>query len=64
FRWQIGIPPNTTADVYVPAHRVSDVTEGKTPASRASGVRFLRQEEGYAVFAVGAGTYLFSAASR
>ena len=62
FLWQVGIPVNASAEVCVPAGKAEDVTEGGTPASRAPGVRFLRQEQGYAVFAVGAGTYAFRSA--
>jgi len=63
FHWDVRIPANTSAEVWVPAARSEKVTEGGTPAARAGGVRFLRQEEGYAVFAVGAGTYAFRAAA-
>ena len=61
FLWRIGIPVNTTAEVSVPAAHAEDVTEGGGPASHAPGVRFVRQDAGYAVFAVGAGTYEFKA---
>ena len=59
FRWSVGIPANTTAEVCVPSAGPGEVTEGGIAAARASGVRFLRQEAGYTVFAVGGGTYEF-----
>ncbi len=46
------IPANTTALVYVPG--------GKAEDAREAGVRYLRQEDGAAVFEVGGGRYRFS----
>jgi alpha-L-rhamnosidase len=56
----ITIPANTTATVCVPASDVSKVREGNALAKRVSGVRYLRQEAGNAVFEVGSGTYKFT----
>ncbi|MGH2947911.1 MAG: family 78 glycoside hydrolase catalytic domain [Solirubrobacteraceae bacterium] len=61
FRLEVTIPVNTTATVAVPADDVSSVTEGGVPAVDAPGVRFLRMEDGYAVFEVGSGKYRFEA---
>ena len=60
----VTVPPNTSAAVYVPAKRAEDVTESGKPAARAEGVKFLRMEDGAAVFEVVAGRYAFSAASN
>ncbi len=60
FRWTITIPPNTTATIYVPAKDAHDVTEGDAPATQAHGVRFLKMEEGRAIFSVGSGSYHFA----
>jgi alpha-L-rhamnosidase len=60
FVWQITVPPNTTATVYVPAADTERVLEGTSPASRAVGVRYLRTEAGAAVFVVGSGNYTFT----
>jgi hypothetical protein len=57
----VTIPPNTTATVYVPATEPGEVMEGARPANRATGVRFLRANEGYAVFEVESGHYEFTA---
>jgi alpha-L-rhamnosidase len=59
FRWNISVPANTTATVYVPAKRVESVTEGGKAADRAAGVQFLRTEQGRAVLKVGSGEYSF-----
>jgi alpha-L-rhamnosidase len=57
----VSIPANTTAEIWVPTTAPSGVTEGAKPAGDVPGVRLLRQEPGYAVFAVGSGTYAFAA---
>ena len=60
FTWQITVPANTSATVYVPAADGADVREGDGTAEQASGVRFLRREGNAAVYEVGAGTYQFT----
>ena len=64
FLWNVAVPPNTTATIYVPADEAASVTEGNRPAGRAEGVRFLRMEAGSAIYSVGSGTYAFRSASR
>jgi alpha-L-rhamnosidase len=71
----VTIPVNTTAVVYIPAKDEAGVTEsgpstsllrqdsgqvraGK-PAAKADGVKFLRMENGAAVYEVGSGAYQF-----
>ena len=63
FVWNVAIPPNTTATVYVPAKDARAVTEQRHPAAEAKGVRFLRMESGSAVYSVGSGAYSFRSAS-
>ncbi len=60
-RLDVRIPANTTATVYVPAKDVASVMEGVRPASGATGVKFLRMEDGTAVFLVQSGAYSFAA---
>ena len=55
----VTIPANTTATVCVPATDADSVTEGGKPAAQAQGVRYLRLENGLAVYEVGSGTYAF-----
>ena len=55
----ITIPPNTTATVYVPAKDAAVVTESGKPVAEAKGVKFLRMENGAAVYEIGSGTYQF-----
>lgn len=55
----VTIPANTTATVYVPARDAADVTEGGKIMDKAVGVKFLKVENGSAVYSVGSGSYRF-----
>lgn len=55
----VSIPPCTTATVYVPAKDPSEVTENGKPVGDAEGVKFLRMQNGAAVYTVGSGSYRF-----
>jgi len=59
---EVTVPINTTATVYVPvAGKDADtVTESGKPASKAKGIKFLRMENGAAVYEAGSGIYRFS----
>jgi len=48
----------------VPTTDVKSVTESSKPAGQAQGVKFLREEEGNAVFAVESGSYTFASEWR
>lgn len=61
FRLNVTVPPNTSAVVHVPAPGVAGVRESGRAATHAAGVRFLRFENGRAVFEVGGGRYEFAA---
>jgi len=60
FDWQIEVPANTTATVFVPAKSIERVLESGMFARNAPGVKFLRMENGRAVFNVGSGKYHFT----
>ena len=62
FHWNITVPANTTATVYLPAEDAEAVTESGKPASEAEGVKFLRVEKNRAVYEVSAGSYGFVSA--
>jgi len=62
FDWQITVPPNTTATIYIPTADAASVTESGKPIKQVKGVTFLRQEAGAAIYTIGAGTYRFHAA--
>ena len=59
FRWNVTVPANTTATVYVPAKNAESVTEDGKLAAQAKGVKLVKMENGRAVFSVGAGNYRF-----
>ena len=61
FPWKIIVPANTTATIHVPTNDAAKVTEGGAAAEKATGVKFLRTEEGRAVYKLGSGTYKFTA---
>jgi alpha-L-rhamnosidase len=56
---EVTIPANTTATVYIPAKDEAGVTESGKPAAKADGVKFLRMENGAAVYATRSGVYQF-----
>ncbi|MEU4466137.1 family 78 glycoside hydrolase catalytic domain [Streptomyces sp. NPDC024017] len=58
---KVTVPVNTVAEVHVPAQTRTAVSERGRPADTAKGVRFLRMEDGAAVFEVGSGSYDFRA---
>ncbi|HEY4416908.1 MAG TPA: family 78 glycoside hydrolase catalytic domain [Verrucomicrobiae bacterium] len=57
---KVTIPVNTSATVYVPAKDSDAVTESGDPVAKMDGVKFLRMENGRAVFELGSGTYAFN----
>lgn len=54
------VPANSEAILSIPLKEGGRITESGKPATRAPGVKFLRRENGKAVFEVGSGQYLFS----
>jgi hypothetical protein len=61
FSWDVAVPVNATATVYVPAVSADAVTEGGKKASEAKGVKFVKQEGDRAVFEIESGSYQFKA---
>jgi alpha-L-rhamnosidase len=61
--WNVSVPGNTRAIIYIPAG-VSEVKEGANRASASEGVRFLKMENGNAVFELGSGSYSFEFRDR
>lgn len=57
FVWQIEVPPNTTATVYVPMMAKRVLTESGGPLGQARGVKFLRTEGDRMVVQLGSGKY-------
>ena len=61
--FQIEVPPNTTAKVYIPARDVKDVLEGGQAIAQAKGVSFLQMDKIYVVLRVDSGKYKFTSSS-
>ena len=61
---EVTIPANTTATVYVPAKEPTVVSESGKPINKEKSLKFLRMENGAAVYAVGSGTYRFESSMR
>ncbi len=59
FVWRVTIPANTTAEVRVPAKDAAKVTESGVSAAQADGLKFVKMDNGAAVFEAGSGTYQF-----
>jgi alpha-L-rhamnosidase len=60
FTWNITVPCNSTATVYVPITADKNkVSESGKKAASSKGVKFLRQTDQYSVFKVGSGSYSF-----
>jgi len=57
FKWRISVPVNTHATVYVPAKDANGIKEGGKPIADNKEVKFLRMEEGYAVYEIPSGDY-------
>jgi alpha-L-rhamnosidase len=55
------IPPNTTATVFLPAQSADEVHESGVTATQSRGVKFIRMENGNAVFEIASGEYQFTA---
>lgn len=60
FDWQVTVPANTTATVYIPAKDASLVMESDRSLENANGVTFLHMEKGAAVLRLISGVYNFS----
>lgn len=57
--WNVSIPPNTSATVYVPAGRVEDVSEGGKPLGQAEALSSVRAGSGGVAFEAASGEYCF-----
>lgn len=62
-KWDIEIPANSVAEVYLPGDRNS-VYESKTPAKKVKGIKYLRSENGRSVFLIGSGSYSFEVKNK
>jgi alpha-L-rhamnosidase len=59
--WEVTIPANSTATVYVQGN---NITEGGLPAENALGVNLLKTDEGCTVFRIESGVYNFESSLK
>lgn len=59
FYWNISVPGNTQAMIYIPAVEADKIRESGKEVSEAEGVRFIKMEEGRAILQIGSGNYAF-----
>ncbi len=60
FLLQVTIPANTSAEIWIPAARISEITESGKKLPDVEGVTVLREEQGHVVLKAGGGEYRFS----
>ena len=60
FNLDVVIPPNTTAQIYVPTTNATAITESGLPAMSSPGVNYVGISNSSAVYAVGSGHYFWS----
>ncbi len=59
FLWEVSVPPNTSATLYMPAREVESIQENGQPLEVAEGVEFNHIEKGSAVIQIQSGDYHF-----
>jgi len=59
FLLNVIIPANTDAEIWIPAKKGQNISEGGKPIQKAVDVNFLRVENGYSVYTTGSGNYSF-----
>ena len=60
FKWEVTIPANTSATIYVPTLNKEEVIEGNSPAAKSDGIRFVKWEDNLEVFEIQSGKYTFT----
>ena len=60
FNLNVVIPPNTTAQIFVPTTNAAVITESGLPAAASPGVTYAGVSNGAAVYNAGSGRYFFS----
>jgi hypothetical protein len=58
--WTVTVPPDTTAEVWIPTSTPGPVPENRQPVDQQKGIRLLRNQSTYQVYEAAAGNYVFS----
>ena len=64
FEWNIEVPCNTTATIYVPSASSESVKESGRPVKEKSGINFISYKNGIAEYQIGSGIYSFTSSLR
>jgi alpha-L-rhamnosidase len=59
--YQVTVPPNVTASVFLPCADANDVTEGKSPIRDVEDLKIVGYEDGLLQMEIGSGSYRFEA---
>ncbi|MFC5282783.1 glycoside hydrolase family 78 protein [Pedobacter alpinus] len=59
FTWEITIPANTSAEVYLPADSQKNIKENGKSVQQADGIEFIRQDGKNMIYKVNSGNYTF-----
>lgn len=59
FHLKVSIPVNTSAEIWLPAIATDRIQESGRTIESNDGIRQLKQEKGYTVFAIGSGDFYF-----
>jgi alpha-L-rhamnosidase len=59
FKYNVTVPANTTATVYIPTNNVNTVKESGQPIAKVNGVKFIEFKDGKAVYELESGSYDF-----
>ena len=57
--YEATVPANTTATLYLPASSENDVRGNGYPVNESEGIKFIRFEDGKAVYSLQSGKYRF-----
>jgi alpha-L-rhamnosidase len=59
-KWEVQVPFNTKATLYLPARSLSDIKESGKEISASGDIKFIKMENGNVVLEAGSGYYLFT----
>jgi alpha-L-rhamnosidase len=58
--WNLVLPANTHAEIYIPAHSIDEISENRQPVKNREEIKFVKTENGYVILDIGSGNYTFS----
>lgn len=58
--FDIEVPPNTSADVFLPSESADKISEGNGPIESTEGIKVKGQKDGYVQLEIGSGIYHFA----